>query len=71
VSAGSDISFSWQNNKMKNISEVTFHYIYELAKTQIASKEIKTTKKRFNTNTWEYYVNTHYRRKLLQILMIG
>jgi len=56
---------------MKNISQVTFHNIYELAKTQTAWNEIETTKKRFNIHTWEYYVNTHYRRKLLQILMIG
>jgi hypothetical protein len=33
--------FSWQNNKMQNISQVTFHNIYELAKSQIAWKGIK------------------------------
>ena len=50
--------FSLQNNKMQNISQVTFRNIYELAKSQIAWNEIKTSKKCFKTNTCEHYVNT-------------
>jgi hypothetical protein len=52
---------------MQNILQVTFHNIYELAKSQIAWNEIKTAKKCFETNTWGYYISTFCRRKLLQI----
>jgi hypothetical protein len=43
---------------MQNILQVTFHNIYELAKSQLAWKGIKKTKECFKTNRWEYYVST-------------
>ena len=52
---------------MQNISQVTFHDIYELAKRHIAWKVIKKTKEYFKTNKWGYTISTLCGRILLQI----